>query len=102
MDQTIRQSDPIFKGIIQSFRDGTMTRKQADVIMKRRLSHLPPDEYTDFCDNALYVMPTWARTLPVTIAYLKKNGKHVARSDAKYSFRAGQRNHAIKDSSLPK
>jgi hypothetical protein len=55
MDQTIRQSHPIFKGIIQSFRDGTVTRQQADVIMKRRLSQLPPEEYSEFCDNALYV-----------------------------------------------
>jgi hypothetical protein len=102
MDQTIRQSDPIFKGVIQSFRDGTVTRQQSDVIMKRRLIQLPPEEYTDFCDNALYVMPTWACTIPVTIAYLKKNGKPVARSDIKYSFQAGHRNHAVKDSSLPK
>jgi hypothetical protein len=102
MDQTIRQSDPVFKGIIQSFRDGTVTRQHTDVIMKRRLIQLPPDEHKYFCDNALYVMPTWASTIPVTSAYLKKNGKPVARSGIKYSFRAGHRNHAVKDSSLPK
>jgi hypothetical protein len=102
MDQTIRQSDPIFKGIIQYSRDGTVTRQQAEVIMKRHLRHLSPEEYTEFCDNVLSVMPTWAGTIPVTIAYLKKNGKPAARSDIKYSFRAGQRNHAVKDSSLPK
>jgi hypothetical protein len=38
----------------------------------------------------------------VKIAYLKKNGKAIAQSDIKYSFRAGHRNHAVKDSSLPK
>jgi hypothetical protein len=70
--------------------------------MKRRLNKIPPGDYTDFCDNALYVMPTWARSIPATIAYLKKNGKPVARSDIKYSFRAGHRNHAVKDISLPK
>jgi hypothetical protein len=58
MDQSIRESDPLFKGIIESFRDGTVTKQQADVVMKRRLSQLPLEEYTDFCDNAFYVMPT--------------------------------------------
>jgi hypothetical protein len=104
MDQPILQSDPIFKGIIQSFRDGTVTRgQQADVIMKPHLSQLPPAEYTDFCDNALYAIPTWwTRTIPVIIAYIKKNKKPVAWSDIKYTFRSGHRNrHAVKDSSLP-
>jgi hypothetical protein len=102
MDQTIRQTDPVFKGILQSFRDGTVTKTQVDIILKRRLSHLPTQEYKDFCDNALYVMPTWARTIPITIEYLKKNQKYVARCDIKYSHRVGQRNRAINDSSLPK
>jgi hypothetical protein len=44
MDQTIHQSDPIFKVIIQSFRDGNVTRQHTYVIMKRRLSQLPPEE----------------------------------------------------------
>jgi hypothetical protein len=95
MDQTICQIDPIFKGIIHSFRDGTVTKTQADITLKRRLSHLPSQESNDFCDNALYVMPTWARTILITVAYLKKNLKPVARCDIKYSHRVGQRNQCL-------
>jgi hypothetical protein len=102
MDHTIHQTDPIFKGIIQYFRDGTGTKTQADIILKRRLRNLPTQEYKDFCDNALYVVPTWARTIPITIEYLKKNQIPVARCDIKYSHRICQSNHSINDSSLPK
>jgi hypothetical protein len=83
MDQNIHQSYPIFKGIIKSFNDGNVTRQHTDIIMKRHLSHLPPEEYTGFCDNVISGMPTWAHTIPVTIMYLKKNGKPVARCDIK-------------------
>jgi hypothetical protein len=69
MDQTIRQTDPVFKGILQSFRDGMVTKTQADIILKRRQSLLPAQEYKYFCDSALYVMPTWARTILITIEY---------------------------------
>jgi hypothetical protein len=34
------RSDPIFKGIVQSVRDGNAKKQQADVIMKRRISQL--------------------------------------------------------------
>jgi hypothetical protein len=59
----------------------TCTAVSADMILKRHLSHLPTQEYKYFRDNALYVMPTWARAIPITIEYLKKNQKPVARCD---------------------
>jgi hypothetical protein len=102
MDQNIHQNDPVFKGILQSFYDGTVTKTQADILLKRCLSHLPTQEYKYFCDNALYVMPTWARIIPITVEYLKKNQKPVAWCDIKYSHRVDQRNHAINTSYLPK
>jgi hypothetical protein len=47
-------------------------------------------------------MPNWARTIPITMEYLKKNQKPVARCDIKYFHLVGKRKHAINDSSLPK
>jgi hypothetical protein len=64
-----------------------MTKQQSNVIMKRHLSQLSPEEYTNFRDNVIYVMPTWAHTIIVNIAYPMKNGKPVACCDIKYSYR---------------
>jgi hypothetical protein len=44
MDGTIRQTDPVFKGIIQSFHYGTLKKKQTDIILKRCLRQLPTQE----------------------------------------------------------
>jgi hypothetical protein len=66
MDETIHQIDPVFKGVFLFF-GMTVTKTQTDIILKCPLSQLPTQDNTDFCDNALYVMPTWARTIPVIV-----------------------------------
>ena len=71
------------------------------LLLGRRMSKLSPDERELFEENALYVMPTWRRTVPIIVNYLKKLVNPVARCDIVYEISAGRRNHALKDVSLP-
>jgi hypothetical protein len=85
MTEVVRQrGDPRFRDIIQHMREGTVTREDADLLMARRLSALSPEERADFVQNALFVMPTWRRTVPITRQYLIDLGQPVARVDTVY------------------
>ena len=63
------------------------------------MSKLPPEERTEFAKKALYVMPTWKRTVKITHQYLMELGNPVARIDAVYDN--GRTNHMSKEKSLP-
>ena len=59
MSSVIRTEDPTILDLLESFRNGNVTREQADFIMSRRLEILPNDECDLFEREALYVVPTW-------------------------------------------
>jgi hypothetical protein len=100
MDETQRQKDPKFKAGIYQMRGKGVTRATAEMFMERRLDCLSEEERRDFEDNALYAVPTWKSTIPITIKYLQKLGNPVARVDASYSF-YGRTNHAATEVNLP-
>jgi hypothetical protein len=67
-------------------REGDVDRKTAERLMARRMSALSPEERADFEANALYIIPTWKRTIPVTKRYLIGLGNPVARVDITSEF----------------
>lgn len=101
MDQVIRQRCPLYLSVMEKMRTGTMDQEAANFIASRRLSMLPEAERRAFERDALYIMPRWKRTVPITIKYLKDLQKPVARVKAKYSFPRNRANHALKEVNLP-
>ena len=96
-----QRGDPRFRDIIQHMREGTVTREDTDLLMARRLSALSPEERADFVENALFVMPTWQRSVPITRQYLIDLGQPVARVDNVYEHPPNRRNHAVDEINLP-
>jgi hypothetical protein len=102
MSEVVRQSgEPKFENIIQRMRDGNLDRDDADFLMRRRLSALSPEERADFYNNALFIMPTWKQTIPITKRYLAQLGQPVARADIVYDSPMNGRNHAVDEINLP-
>jgi hypothetical protein len=101
MDEVIRQSDPAYQQAIQALRDGNVDFDIATYFMNRRVSQLSPEEQSLFREKALYIMPTWKATVPITVEYLKGLNTPVARSDIIYNYRDGSRNHMLEEGSLP-
>ena len=100
MDEAIRQRCQHFKDIINEMRNTGMSRESATVLMNRHLENLPQEERDLFIREALYLMPTWKSTIPITKEYLKSLGTPVARIKARYQH-SGRQNHAKKECSLP-
>jgi hypothetical protein len=99
MDQTFRQPDPRFFAFIQAMRNGTITPEIARPILERQLHNLSLAEQTRFKEHALYVMPTWKSTVPITLDYLQRLNQPVARIEAQYQYK--HVNHTAKEISLP-
>jgi len=70
------------------------------MILGRKLDKLPQQEKLTFERHALYVMPKWKDTVPITVKYLKWLGNPVVRVQAKYEH-PGRTNHMIKECNLP-
>ena len=70
MDSIICQQDPVFKDLLNAMHSANMTRDLTDVLLARRLSNLSPQERAEFERDALYVMPLWKCTVPITKNYL--------------------------------
>ena len=100
MDQTVRQREGLFKDSIQEMREGTVTEATCDAYMARRLTQLPELERQSFEREALYLVPTWKATVPITFKYLLALDSPVARIDAKYQY-SGRVNHAAAEVNLP-
>ena len=100
MDHVERQSsDPEFGKVLQRTREGTLDHKDAEYYMSRLLSNLPPEEKKLFEDNALFLLPTWKRTRPITIKYLRGLNKPIAKIRA--HVKAGKTSHVSQELNLP-
>jgi hypothetical protein len=64
------------------------------------MHRLPQEDQQQFWEKALYAMPTWKSTIPITFKYLQRLQKPVARVNAKVDH--GKTNHATKDIKLPR
>ena len=71
MDAVFRQADSSFKEVLQKMRDGTMDKSAVDYLNKRRWSKLSKNEQATFWRDGIFLMPTWARTIPIVKKYLK-------------------------------
>ena len=77
MDKVIRQKDPAFKAVLQKMRDGMMDDVAVDFLLRRRFELLSPEEQELFLKEAIFLMPTWARTKPINIRYLQNLGNPI-------------------------
>jgi hypothetical protein len=89
MDKAVRQTDPDFRNLLQKVRDGTMDDDAVDFLLRRHYSSLLKKERESFDKDALFLMPTWKRTKPITKKYLLQVGNYIAvvkadESDLKY------------------
>ena len=78
MDKVIRQTDPHFRNLLQKVRDGTMDDDAVDFLLGRHYSALSIEEREEFDKAALFLMPTWKRTKPITMKYLRQVGNPIA------------------------
>jgi hypothetical protein len=66
MDKVIRQTDPDFRNLLQKVRDGTMDDEAVDFLLRQHYSSLSKEERESFNKDALFLMPTWKQTKPIT------------------------------------
>jgi hypothetical protein len=91
MDKVIRQPDPDFRNLLQKVRDGTLDDDAVDFLLRRHYSSFSKEERESFDKDALFLMPTWKRTKPITKKYLLQVGNYIAvvkadESDLKYQI----------------
>jgi hypothetical protein len=91
MDKVIRQTDPDCRNLLQKVRDGTLDDDAVDFLLRRHYSSLSKEERESFDKDALFLMPTWKRTKPITKKYLLQVGNYIAvvkadESDLKYQI----------------
>lgn len=101
MDSVYRQDDDVFKTNLAKLRDGTMDQDGLEFFMDRTWSKLSPAEQAEFEREALYVMPTWKRTQPITFKYLCELQQPIAKVKAQYSYNRRGKNHTKKEINLP-
>lgn len=70
-----RQKDDVFKAILQAIREGRVTHEMVTILERRLWSALSQEEQELFWKEALFLMPTWKQTKPITIEYLKRLNK---------------------------
>ena len=99
MSSVIRTEDPTILDLLESFRNGNVTKEQADFIMSRRLEILPNDEYDLFEREALYVVPTWKDSELILKKYLLQFDSPIATVGC--NKKPGHVNHIDRDITLP-
>jgi hypothetical protein len=99
----VRQQDPVFLATLAKIQAGTVDDDAVSFLKSRFMESLSPAERLLFEHEALYIMPRWKRTVPITVDYLRKLGQPVAKLKAQYSSPNGAHrvNHAVKDINLP-
>ena len=99
MDAVFRQADSEFKEVLQMMRDGTMNKKSVKFLNKRRWSKLSQEEKLEFWRDGIFLMPTWARTIPIVKQYLKDIGNPLVIVEADVSN--VRRSSHLKDIKIP-
>jgi hypothetical protein len=98
--ETVRQSGDLgFADVIQRMRDGQVDRNASNLLLGRTLGRLPPAERAEFEREALYIMPTWKRTIPITNKYLKELQTPVL--NINYDYPQNHCNHAAEEIHFP-
>ena len=100
LDEVIRQTDPIYRGVIERMRLGDMNRDSCDFIMKRKLINLPPDERKLFEQDGIYVVPRWKDAKPIVQQYLIDLDQPIAKCGCTKG--TGRVNHIDEECRLPR
>jgi hypothetical protein len=104
MDSVFRQEDGPFKDALLHIREGTVSLSDEALFLSRDLLQLPEAERAIFVQKALYLMPTWKRTHPITREYLlelnRTPGTHIAKVISKYEYTKSPANHVKRDIQL--
>jgi hypothetical protein len=93
----------VFLSTLAKIQAGKVDDEAVNFLQSRFMDNLPPKERLLFEQEAIYIMPRWKRTVPITIEYLRKLGSPVAKLKAQYSSPNGPQcvNHAVKEVNLP-
>ena len=101
MDQVLRQDNPEFLNILNGMRNGSLERKDVDIILSRCLDKLPKNDRESFKD-AIHLVPQWKMAHPIVFKYLLTMKTPLAKMTASLqSERWDGINHCVRESSLP-
>ena len=83
MEEVVRQTDEVFKTILQHMRDGTLNNVDIDILLSRMLENLPIEDKQRFLSDGLCLVPTWKEANTINIEYIQNNlTTPIARYDA--------------------
>ena len=67
MDLVMRQDDEVLKGVLEAMKQGLVNQEQAKWLLAHQMSNQSQETLDQFDEEALVIMPTWARTTPYTL-----------------------------------
>lgn len=73
LDEVLRQSDETFKKLLTDMREGKVDDEDIDLLIRRMLCKMDPDERREFEFSALHLVPTWKQAVGINLKYLKRN-----------------------------
>jgi hypothetical protein len=80
MEEVVRQTDEVFKTILQHMRDGTLNNVDIDILLYIMLENLPIEDKQRFLSEGLILVPTWIEANTINIEYIQNNlTTHIAR-----------------------
>jgi hypothetical protein len=103
MEEVVRQTDEVFKAILQNMRDGTLNNDDIDILLSRMLENLPIEEKQRFQSDGLFLVPTWKEAHTINLEYIQNNlATPIARYDAHMeTIKSNGKNCCINESNLP-
>ena len=103
MEDVLRQSDEIFKTLLQNMRQGNMDDNDIDIMFSRVIHNLPDDEKQQFLSEGLHLVPTWKEANAINLEYIKTNlNTPIARYEAKMNTcKTNGKNCCISECNFP-
>jgi hypothetical protein len=103
LDEVLRQTDPVFKKLLEDMREGKMDDNDCDIIFQRMLANMGEEERDTFVVDALHLVPTWKQANEINIRYLQTElNTPIARFAADLSTTRGDgKNCCISECNFP-
>ena len=79
----MRQDDEVLKGVLEAMKQGLVNQEQAKWLLAHQMSNQSQETLDQFDEEALVIMPTWARTTPYTLQYIRSLQEAVVTVEAK-------------------
>ena len=77
MEEVVRQTDEVFKAILQNMRDGTLNNDDIDILLSRKLENLPIEEKQRFQSDGLFLVPTWKEAHTTILSTFRTTSQHL-------------------------